>query len=217
MGVHEWLLLRGYQYEITDELKKWLKIYEEESDNSAVFFANKHGLSVPVKRRAIAPNGTIGIIGETTTSAEPIFCVAYKRRFLDHGQKWRYQYVIDPTANRLIEEFGVDPEKIEDATTLSYNVEKRIKFQADLQEFIDHAISSTINLPYPITDPDEVRDFGEILMKYLPRLRGITCYPSGARAGQPMESVPYAVAHGKTGVTLEEDRDAACASGVCGV
>jgi ribonucleoside-diphosphate reductase alpha chain len=216
MGIHEWLLRRGYRYEMVDELSDWLSLWETESDLAAEEIANHHDISVPVKRRAIAPNGTIGIIAETTTSAEPVFCVAYKRRFLDKDKKWKFQYVIDPTAERLIQE-GVDPDDIEDAYSLSYNVERRIKFQADLQDYVDHGISSTINLPYPITDPGEVQDFGEILMKYLPRLRGMTCYPDGARAGQPLESVPYHVAHAQKGVTLEENRDGACASGVCGI
>lgn len=216
MGVHEWLLRRDYRYEMNQELADWLKIWEIESDLAAVELAEQHNLSIPVKRRAIAPNGTIGIIGETTTSAEPIFCVAYKRRFLDNDRTWKYQYVIDPTAHRLIEE-GVDPDSIEDAYSLAYNVERRIKFQAELQEYVDHGISSTINLPYPITDEAEVKDFGETLMKYLPRLRGVTCYPDGARSGQPLEAVPYTVAKGQTGVTLDEDRDQACASGVCGI
>lgn len=218
MGLHEWLLTRGYRYEMVDELRDWMDAYAESTEVAGVW-ADKHKLSRPVKTRAIAPNGTIGIIGETTTSAEPIFCVAYKRRFLDSGEnKWKYQYVIDPTAQRLIEG-GVDPENIEDAYSLSYNVERRIKFQADLQEYVDHGIASTINLPYPITDPVEVREFADTLHQYLPKLRGVTCYPNGARAGQPLEGVPYEVALGQTGVTLEEDaaRTAQCRSGACGV
>lgn len=216
MGVHEWLLKRGHRYEMNDELAQWLEIYKNVSDKAAVDVSSAHNLTVPIKRRAIAPNGTIGIIGETTTSAEPIFCVAYKRRFIDNDRKWKFQYIIDPTAHRLITE-GIDPDDIETAYALSYNVERRIAFQADLQEYVDHGISSTINLPYPIVEEDEVKDFGLTLMKYLPKLRGITCYPDGARSGQPLEVVPYEIARGREGVTLEEDRDQSCASGVCGV
>lgn len=217
MGLHEWLLVRGHRYEMVDELRDWLDEYRL-STIVAAKWADKHNLSHPIKTRAIAPNGTIGIIGETTTSAEPIFCVAYKRRFLDSTDgKWKYQYVIDPTAHRLIES-GVDPEDVEDAYALSYNVERRIKFQADLQEYVDHGIASTINLPYPITDRDEVHEFANTLYPYLPRLRGVTCYPSGARAGQPLEPVTYESVIGKTGITFEESgRDEQCGSGVCGV
>ena len=30
MGMHEWLLKRGYKYEMVDELKQWMKVYETE-------------------------------------------------------------------------------------------------------------------------------------------------------------------------------------------
>jgi ribonucleoside-diphosphate reductase alpha chain len=215
MGLHEWLVRRGYDYTVTPELHEWLEVYVTSTDR-AIEWADKHNLSHPIKTRAIAPNGTIGIIGETTTSAEPMFCAAYKRRFLDNG-KVKYQYVVDPTAVKL-EALGVDPDSIEDAYTLAMNPEKRVKFQADLQAYVDHGIASTINLPAPITDAVEIRSFGEMLMPYLPKLRGITCYPDGARSGQPLTSVSYSYASKQLGVTFEEtSANAACASGVCGV
>lgn len=215
MGLHEWMLRRGLRYEMSTELRSWLEIYAK-STEFACAWADKHELSHPIKTRAIAPTGTIGILGETTTGIEPLFCVAYKRRFLDTDDVWKYQYVIDPIAQRLIDE-GIDPDSIETAYSLSYNVERRIKFQAELQVYVDHSMASTINLPYAMDDQQEVEGFGETLYPYLHRLRGVTCYPDGTRAGQPLEAVPYEVALGKTGVTFDDNRDNACASGVCGV
>lgn len=218
MGVHEWLLKRGYSYEENDELASWLDDYQEESDNAAHKYATAHGLSVPIAKRAIAPTGTIGIVAETTTGIEPIFCVAYKRRYktaqTDGQDVTQYQYVIDPTAKRLIDQ-GVAPEAIEDAYVLSYNVEKRIAFQAWVQQWVDQGISSTVNLPNTITDPDEVREFGTMLLKHLPKLRGITCYPDGSRGGQPLTASTYEAAMGKEGVVFEENEET-CKGGVCG-
>ena len=215
MGIHEWLLKRGYSYEPNDELGEWLEYYARATEYAAQW-AGRHNLSAPVKTRAIAPTGTIGIIAETTTGIEPIFCVAYKRRYLAEGKSWKYQYVVDPTARRLIERDGVDPNSIEDAYSLSYNVEKRVAMQAFVQKYVDHGISSTINLPYVITDPDEVDDFGKMLYGYLPQLRGVTCYPDGARGGQPLSAVPYDVAAGKEGVVFEESEER-CVGGACGI
>jgi ribonucleoside-diphosphate reductase alpha chain len=218
MGVHEWLLKRGKPYGPDAELAEWMHVYEE-SDRHADEWAREYHLTTPVKTRAIAPTGTIGIIGETTTGIEPIYCVAYKRRLREakaNGQdKVTYQYVIDPTAKRLVDE-GVDPDTIEDAYMLSYDVERRVEMQAWMQQFVDHGISSTINLPYPITDPVEVVEFGNMLMKHLPNVRGITVYPNGARAGQPYEPVAYEVAASNVGVTFEESEER-CASGGCGI
>lgn len=216
MGIHEWLLVRGYRYEVVEELHEWLEAYQKVSDFWAEEWAERHNLTVPVKRRAIAPNGTIGIVAETTTGVEPIFCVAQKRRWLDDNRVWKATYMVNPTAERLIEG-GMDPDDIEDAYMLAHDVERRIAFQADVQDYVDHGISSTLNLPAPITDDHEVMAFGEMLMKYLPRLRGITAYPHGARGGQPLTAVPYAEAIAQKDVVFEENAEDACAGGLCGV
>jgi ribonucleoside-diphosphate reductase alpha chain len=194
MGIHEWLLQRGQKYEVTDELKQWLAVYRDESKRSADEHCDRFYISRPVAYRAIAPTGSIGILAGTTTGIEPLFAVAYKRRFLTEGTKWKYQYVIDGTADGLIKEYGVDPTKIDSALDLSNDFERRIKFQADIQDYVDMSISSTINLPAWGTkgnNEDRVQSFAETLARYAPRLRGFTCYPDGSRGGQPLTPVGY--------------------------
>jgi ribonucleoside-diphosphate reductase alpha chain len=207
MGLHEWLLKNDYPYAPCEELASYLNIYAKSTEIAAAK-ADEWGLSRPVKTRAIAPTGTIGIMAETTTGIEPIFCVAYKRRYLD-GLTWKYQYVLDPTAKRLIEA-GVKPEVIEDAYTLAKDPEARVAFQAWVQSYVDHSISSTINLPEWGTDLNnetKVQPFGEMLIRYLPQLRGITCYPDGARGGQPLTPVKYATAITHEGQLFVEAAD----------
>jgi len=213
MGIHEWLIQRGKQYGPDLELSEWMEVYATSTEVSAVI-AKEHCLSAPIKTRSIAPNGTIGIIGETTTGIEPIFCSAFKRRYL-FGGSWRYQYVIDPTARRAVAA-GADPDSIEDAYALSCDVRRRVQMQAWVQQYVDHGISSTINLPGVITDPTEVSSFGHMLLEYLPELRGVTAYPNGARGGQPLEAVPFAFAIDQEGVVFEEDEER-CVGGSCGI
>ncbi len=213
MGTHEWLLARGKAYAPDQELAEWLEHYQG-STEIAHAWADQHKLSRPIKTRSIAPTGTIGIVAETTTGIEPVFCSAFKRRYL-HGNDWKFEYVIDPTVHRLVTEGKVQPHEVEDAYTLSYDVERRVAFQSWMQQYVDHAISSTINLPYPIEDKLEQREFGDMLMKYLPDLRGITAYPDGARGGQPLSVVPYDVAMRHSGVVFEESEER-CVQGVCG-
>lgn len=194
MGLHEWLLQRGYGYEVTKELHDWLAVYERESEVAANEHCDRFFISRPVAYRAIAPTGSIGILAGTTTGIEPLFAVAYKRRFLTEGTKWKYQYVVDGTAQGLIERHGISPDKIETALDLSNDYEKRIRFQADIQDYVDMSISSTINLPAwgsETNNEDTVASFAKILAEYAPRLRGFTCYPDGSRGGQPLTSVPY--------------------------
>lgn len=147
MGIHAWLLQRGQGYEVTPELHEWLKVYKNESERSANEHCERLFISKPVAYRAIAPTGSIGILAGTTTGIEPLFAVAYKRRYLTDGTKWKYEYVVDTTADQLIKECGLDPNKIETAYGLSHDYEKRLKFQADIQDYVDMSISSTINLP----------------------------------------------------------------------
>jgi len=207
MGIHEWLLKRGYGYEVTPELHRWLAIYKHVSDNVSAKYADGIGISRPVANRAIAPTGSIGILAGTTTGIEPLFAVAYKRRYLTNGTEWRYQYVVDGTAQELIETYGVDPENIESAMDLASNPEQRIRFQADIQDYVDMSISSTINLPAwgtELNNEDTVDDFANTLGKYAHRLRGFTAYADGSRGGQPLTVVPYKEAVQNLGLTFSE-------------
>ena len=157
--------------------------------------------------RAIAPTGSIGILAGTSTGIEPIFAVAYKRRYLKNGNKWHYQYVVDSAAQEIIDLYGIKPDKIESALDLASDYHRRIKFQADVQDYVDMSISSTINLPAwgtELNNEDTVDKFASTLASYAHRLRGFTVYPDGCRGGQPLSSVPYSEAVDKLGEVFEE-------------
>ncbi len=216
MGMHEWLLKRGSKYEFTDELKQWMKIYEQESTKAANEHCDRLFLNRPKGYRAIAPTGTISILAGTTSGVEPIYAVAYRRRYLTDGTRWKYQFVVDGTAESLIND-GIKPDNIESAVDLAADMERRVKFQFELQKYVDHAISSTINLPAWDKSQDRVDEFAKIVRKYAHGLRGLTLYPDGSRGGQPISSVPYEEAHSKRGVVFEDNSEEQCLSGVCGI
>lgn len=222
MGVHEWLIKRGFTYQMNPELQRWMEVYKGVSDAVSRGFANHLGVSRPVANRAIAPTGTIGILAGTTTGIEPLYAVAYKRRYLK-GTNWHYQYVVDSTAQELIDLYGVTPESIESAIDLSGDFERRIKFQADIQDYVDQGISSTINLPAwgsEGNNEDNVGHFAHTLAHYAHRLRGFTCYPDGARGGQPLSVVPYDEAKAFEGEEFKVETHDVCTitgrGGVCG-
>lgn len=207
MGVHEWLLKRNSRYEVTPELHNWLEVYKGVSNDVSRKSADSLGISRPVANRAIAPTGTIGMLAGTTTGIEPVYAVAYRRRYLVNGQSWKYQFAVDQCAEGLIRQFGVDPERIESAIDLASDYERRIRFQYDVQSYVDQAISSTINLPAwgsKLNNPDTVEPFAATLAKYARGLRGFTCYPDGSRGGQPLTSVSYKEAKEKLGQEFDE-------------
>ena len=219
MGLHEWLLKRGHKYEMNDELKQWMKVYESESTRAANEHCDRLFLNRPKGYRAIAPTGTISILAGTTSGIEPIYAVAYRRRYLTDGVRWKYQFVVDGTAESLIAD-GIKPEDIESAVDLAADPERRIKFQYELQKYVDHAISSTLNLPQwgsEFNNEDKVPEFAKIVKKYAPGLRGLTLYPDGSRGGQPISSCSYEEAHSKRGVIYEDNSEEQCLSGVCNI
>jgi ribonucleoside-diphosphate reductase alpha chain len=221
MGIHEWLLKKGKKYEVDDELKLWLANYKDISEDSANEHCDRLYLSRPVAYRAIAPTGSIGILAATTTGIEPLYAVAYKRRYLKNGTQWHYEYVVDATARHLVDSTGVDPDAIETSIDLAYDYERRLRFQADVQDYVDMSISSTLNLPSWGTEYNNeslVPKVAETLARYAPRLRGFTCYPDGSRGGQPLTSVPYKEAIAQEGIVFEENDVCSITGkgGVCG-
>lgn len=207
MGLHEWLLKRGEKYEVTKELHTWLEVYRDESEKAANDHCDRFYISQPVAYRSIAPTGSIGILAATTTGIEPLIAVAYKRRYLKDKTRWHYQYVVDSTAETIINELGSNPDDIDTALSMADNFEQRIKFQADIQDYVDMAISSTINLPQwgsKQNNEAKIDNFANTLARYAPRLRGFTCYPDGARGGQPLTAIPYEDAIKHKGVEFQE-------------
>lgn len=216
-GMHEWLMVRGHKYQCVPELHKWLATYKRESDSAAFVGAKQLGIAVPKGVRAIAPTGTIGIIAETTTGIEPLFCKAYKRRYRSGEEgKWHYQYVVDGAVKRLLDQ-GVKIEDIQDSYDISFK--ERVKFQADVQQYVDMAISSTCNMaPWGSEDnnEDNLKSNAMTLLRYAKRLRGFTTYPDGARGGQPLTRCTLDEALSAEGKVFEE-KETECVGGVCGL
>jgi ribonucleoside-diphosphate reductase alpha chain len=204
MGLHEFCMKHGVRYG-SDDSFELLEPYGRAYARALEFawdWQDRAGLSRSVGATAVAPNGTIGILAGTTPSGDPLFSAAERRQVKIasvHGKdRYEEHVVVDPVAKRLVAE-GVDPTLIEDAATLAMYPERRLAMQAFWQQYTDHAISSTVNLPH-VMEGAEAHDFGRTMMEYLPRLRGITVYPDGARAGQPRTPVDLEWALANEGV-----------------
>ena len=223
MGIHEKLISWGERYEVTPQLHQWLSVWRGESERTATEFSQFLSVNRPMGVRAIAPTGTIGILAGTTTGIEPIFATAYKRRYLVGGSEWRYQYVIDSAAQEMIDKYGVEPETIESALDLAADPERRVAFQASVQDYVDQSISSTINLPAwgsELNNQDSVETYVDLFARYASRLRGMTVYADGSRGGQPLTSVSYHDAkkwEGETFVEAHDICDISGSGGSCGI
>jgi ribonucleoside-diphosphate reductase alpha chain len=224
IGIHELCLRAGVAYGSEDSfevLEPWLKVYDRALE-FAWDWQDKLGISRSIAATAIAPNGTIGILAESTPSGDPMYSAARWRIVITSspdGDTRTKHVVIDPVAYRLLKQ-GIDPSSIEDAYDLSATprgIERRLAMQAYLQSHVDQAVSSTVNISHQMFDKGEQHDFGETLIRYLPKLRGVTAYPDGARAGQPLQPVDLEWATQHEGETFFESVEETCSGGVCGV
>jgi ribonucleoside-diphosphate reductase alpha chain len=154
-----------------------------------------------------APTGTISMLSQVSSGIEPTFRHMYVRRrkinsndleskvdFVDQsGDKWTEFPVFEKNIERYFKSQGMeipkDIKKDEDLDKLlpSYFVTsdkidwlKRVEMQATAQRYIDHSISSTINLPADVS-VEEVAKIYEAA--YEKGLKGVTVYRDGCRAG----------------------------------
>jgi len=209
-GISEFLIRTNSGYNFTPAMREMAEIFEEQSERSATTWAEVLRVNRPAKIRAIAPTGTTSIIASTTSGVEPIFACAYERGYLGKDNKWTHELVIDAAAQRLLDE-GFEPEEIFDSYSLGF--EQRVAFQAELQKYVDQAISSTVNLPNTQFPKEEAKS---IILKYMPYLKGLTTYPDGAVSNQPLRRVELKEAlKRKNSVIDESENTRQCKGGSC--
>ena len=144
-----------------------------------------------------APTGTCSIAAQTSSGIEPIFRLSYTRRkkinpsdknaridFTDDlGDCWQefevYHHEIKNYWNQIGEcDIKELPSYFITSDQIDWN--GRIQTQAAIQKYVDHSISSTINLPKG-TEPEIVGRLYKDAWKA--GLKGVTIYVDGSRTG----------------------------------
>tara|TARA_Y100001934_G_scaffold68165_1_gene84556 strand:- start:1969 stop:4494 length:2526 start_codon:yes stop_codon:yes gene_type:complete len=148
---------------------------------------------------SIAPTGSIsnivlGYKGESKNyigvsgGVEPIFSVFYTRRSESFGNK--FFKVFHSTVQAYIDKMGIQEEidKVDDVdkalpdylTRTAHKIDsvKRVSVQGVIQRYIDHSISSTINLPEDV-NPETISDI--YIKAWKNKLKGVTIYRDGSR------------------------------------
>jgi ribonucleoside-diphosphate reductase alpha chain len=157
----------------------------------------------------IAPTGTTSLMSQTSSGIEPVFMPVYKRRrkvnpndkdarvdFVDEiGDSWEEYVVFHHRFKQWMEVNGHDLTKnysqkeLDDlvvqspyykATSNDVDYLKKVQMQGDIQKWIDHSISVTINMPAEVTE--EV--VGQLYMAaWKAGCKGVTVYRDGSRSG----------------------------------
>jgi ribonucleoside-triphosphate reductase len=242
-GFADFLAKNGLRYsEAFDSpyVRGTLEILAEEVDAAAVEYANEMRIPVPIKKRVIAPTGTIskvaGVSGEGIHAPFSDYFIRRIRFSLVEPEEKRqveeykalgYQVedcvyaantavVSIPTQDPLVSEV-MDPSVIEHAGVLS--LEDMLSVQALYQAaWADQAVSYTASV-----DPEKytVDDVAAILLDFMPRLKGSTIFPEMSRAQAPYERISrdqYVAEASALGIVTEDTGfDEICASGACGI
>ncbi|MDP6935810.1 MAG: adenosylcobalamin-dependent ribonucleoside-diphosphate reductase [Candidatus Marinimicrobia bacterium] len=138
-----------------------------------------------VKGFEIDGKNYIGVSG----GVEPIFALFYTRRTESFKENEFYK-VFHSTVQAYIDKMELQGEleaadKVEDIlpdhflrTAHNINPDQRVEVQGMIQRYIDHSISSTINLPEDV-QPEVISDI--YLTAWKKNLKGVTIYRDGSR------------------------------------
>jgi ribonucleoside-diphosphate reductase alpha chain len=157
----------------------------------------------------IAPTGTTSLMSQTSSGIEPVFMPVYKRRrkvnpndkdarvdFVDEvDDSWEEYVVFHHRFKQWMDVNGYDLTKsysqkqLDDlvarspyykATSNDVDYLKKVQMQGEIQKWIDHSISVTINMPAEVTE--EV--VGQLYMAaWKAGCKGVTVYRDGSRSG----------------------------------
>lgn len=170
--------------------------------------ANAYKLYTTYGRRNIAllttaPAGSVSCLTQTTSGIEPVFMLRYTRRrkisnnshdivsFVDKmGDKWHEYDVFHHGVQEWMNISGEKDIKLSpywNATANEIDWNNRVKMQAAASKWVDHSISSTVNLPNDIST-NVVKMIYE--QAWETGCKGITVYRDGCRDGVLVQNKP---------------------------
>ena len=130
---------------------------------------------------SVAPTGSIATILGESGGCEPEFALSFTRRTvgMTDGQDTYYK-VYCKAAREYLNLYRCMEEQLPDYFISSAEIpwENRVRAQAAMQEHVDTAISSTVNLPNEATKEDIAQLF---LMAWKLGLKGITIFRNGCK------------------------------------
>ncbi len=150
----------------------------------------------------IAPTGTLSIIAGCSSGIEPLFAICFARNVMDGTRLVE----VNPYFKREMEKLGLWSDEIAEkiaetgsiqgikeipdeikrlfVTAHEISPSDHIRMQAAFQQYVDNAVSKTVNLPNDATE-DDVREV--YLLAYRLGCKGVTVYRDGSRQGQVIQ------------------------------
>ena len=150
----------------------------------------------------IAPTGTLSIIAGCSSGIEPLFAICFARNVMDGTRLvevnpyfkeemekrglWSQELAEKIAETGSIQEIDKIPEEIKKIFVTAHEISPldHVRMQAAFQQYVDNAVSKTVNLPNKATE-DDVREV--YLLAYRLGCKGVTVYRDGSRQGQVIQ------------------------------
>jgi ribonucleoside-diphosphate reductase alpha chain len=158
---------------------------------------------------SMPPTGTTSMVAGVSAGSEPVFAPAWQRKYYK-GENIDETTVVDPIFQILVDSNRSTRNFVSAA---DIEAEWHLKVQATIQKHVDSSVSKTINFDGKNMSKEEL---GDILLKYIDQLKGVTVYRIGSRGEEPLkplsidEAIRFAKKHVTNGVSKTE-----CSNGSC--
>jgi len=242
LGVASFLAMTGQRFSEAPDNERFIALLRElayEVDFAAAEFCHDLRIPIPVKKRTIAPTGTVAKLAGVSEGIHPIFSRYFIRRVrfnkLSDAETLArmiaegYHVEDDlfapntavvsiPTKDTLVQAvtdlYGEDAEDlVESADELT--LDQLVAFQALYQTYwADNAVSFTANV-----DPEayEAQYVADVLQKFAGRIKGSTIFPEASFPQAPYERITKEQYESYSAVTVADGVDENCANGSCPV
>jgi len=150
----------------------------------------------------IAPTGTLSIIAGCSSGVEPIFAISFVKNVMDNDKLLEVNPYFEKSAKekgfyskelmeRIAEKGTLDgfdeiPSSVKRVFVTAHEISPvwHVRTQAKFQEYVDNAVSKTVNFPNSATEKD-VEDV--YMLAYRLGCKGITIYRDGSRDSQVLQ------------------------------
>lgn len=151
----------------------------------------------------IAPTGTLSIIANCSSGIEPVFAISFVKNVMDDEKLLEINPYFEQVAKEmgfysieLMEEIASKgtvagfteeiPQSVRRVFVTAHEISPvwHVRMQATFQEFVDNAVSKTVNFPNTATEQDVEEVY---MLAYRLGCKGITIYRDGSREGQVLQ------------------------------
>ncbi|ADB93746.1 ribonucleotide reductase [Mycobacterium phage RedRock] len=241
LGVASYLALTGQHYNATaanTRFKKLLRELATEVDGEASRFCHELRIPVPVKKRTIAPTGTVAKLAGVSEGIHPIFAKYFNRRirfnkvsdFDQLMEMYNQGYHVEddlfapntavvtiPTKDTLLAAVEAlwGPERAESLVQSAgeLSLQEMLSVQATYQTcWADNAVSFTANVDPTAYSPGDVAG---VLERFAGSIKGSTIFPEASFEQAPYERITKQQYESAAAKAVEDGVDENCANGAC--